>query len=258
MDTERVVEVWVPDTQEVGSGYLLTNSLVLTAYHVVKGIRKHARIEVRPLSKGAGRPWLTASMCWPSRFVDLDAHPEQDAALLVISPSDRPTEPLPGTVRFGQVVGQKPIPCIGLGFPEAEERPDNVRDTLPVRGKVDPLHGYKAKLLTVHIDEGVVPLGWSGASGEALFCGPLLVGVLATDHRIAADNSVLLAVPVSALASLPGFRDALTTHGIELHIEPAPVSKTERLLKPYFAAVSRAVREQPYPGLQRGSRTATW
>ena len=37
LDQDRVVEIWVPDTKKHGTGYLITNGCLLTAYHVVKG-----------------------------------------------------------------------------------------------------------------------------------------------------------------------------------------------------------------------------
>ena len=252
MDAARVVEVWVPGKRRVGSGYLLADRLALTAYHVVQGAGNGARVEVRPLSAEPG-PWLESRVCWPDGPVDIAASPERDAALLLIDAPQAPG-PLPGRVRFGQVTGQDRVPCAGVGFPAMEKRPDHVRDTARVLGKADPLHAFKSTLLTIHIDEGVVPPrgGWAGASGTALFCGPLLIGVLATDRNTAASASVLGAVPITALAELPGFRSMLAQHGVELSIEPAPVPDTERLLAPYLEAVAKAAREHPYPGILPG------
>ncbi|CAL9591726.1 hypothetical protein SUDANB105_05237 [Streptomyces sp. enrichment culture] len=119
---------------------------------------------------------------------------------------------------------------------------------MPVRGHADPLQARKSSLLTVHVDEGIVPRarGWAGASGTALFCGPLLIGVLATDRNIADDASVLAAVPVSALAALPGFGEMLAQHGLDVRIEHEPV------LNAYLTASQAASREHPYAGMLPG------
>ncbi|MGW1209949.1 NACHT domain-containing protein [Streptomyces sp. NPDC002499] len=228
---------------------------MLTAYHVVRDLPPNTPVEVRPLDRHARHRWLVSRVCWPTAPVDLDRFPEQDVALLVIEEPAWREEGLPGRMRFGEVTGQERVPCQGIGFPDAEARPGNLRDTMVVRGSADPLQAVKSRLMTVHVDEGIVPRqlaggsGWAGASGTALFCGLLLIGVLVTDRAVSVDASVLAAVPITTPAGLPGFRAALAAQGLrDLVIEPAPVPDTERLLAPYLAAVARAVREHPYPG----------
>ncbi|MCL7430264.1 hypothetical protein [Streptomyces sp. YS415] len=257
MDAARVVEVWSPAVGRVGSGYLLSEGLVLTSYHVVPGLEHGATVDVRPLSDREEARWLPALLCWPEQPVDLDAHPERDAALLVIDERHRGAGTARGRVRFGLVTGQDRTPCVGLGFPDAEARPDGRRDTMPVRGHLDALQARKSGLLTVHVDEGIVPRrraqgsGWAGSSGTALFCGPLLVGVLATDRAIADDASVLGAAPLTVLEALPGFRETLAAHGVELRLEPA--TKTHQRLTSYLAAARNAAVEHPYDGVLPGS-----
>jgi HEAT repeat protein len=257
MDAARVVEVWVPAAGRVGSGYLLADCLVLTSYHVVQGLAPGDGVEVRPLEVPQHTPWLAATLCWPHDAMDLDAAPEQDAALLVIDAPPTGAGPLVGMVRFGQITGQDRVPCQGLGFPDAEARPGNRRDTMPVRGHLDALQARRSGMLTVHVDEGIVPRrpargsGWAGSSGTALFCGSLLVGVLATDRALADDASVLGAVPITALADLPGFQETLTAHGVDLRLERA--SPAARRLETYLAAARRAASEHPYAGVLPGT-----
>ncbi|WP_344626594.1 hypothetical protein, partial [Kitasatospora arboriphila] len=243
--------------KQAGSGYLLTDRLVLTSYHGVRGLPRGERVEVRPLEVPQRTGWLAATLSWPHEAVDLEAFPEHDAALLVID--DPPGGPgsLVGAVRFGQVAGHDRIPCKGLGFPNAEKHPGNRRDTMPVRGHIDALQARKSGLLTVHVDEGIVPRrqssgsGWAGASGTALFCESLLVGVLATDRNIADDASVLRAVPITALAGLPGFRDALAAHGLDLQLEQA--SPAAQQLSAYLTAAYYAATRHPYAGVLPGT-----
>ena len=261
METGRLTEVWVPGLRRVGSGYLLADRLVLTSWHVVAGIGARDRVEVRPLEGRGHTAWLAASLCWPSAPANIKTTPEQDAALLVINDPDwRPVRPAEA-VRFGEVSGQDRIACKGVGFPDAEARPDGRRDTMPVRGHLDPLQALKSGMLSVHVDEGIVPRrlesgsGWAGSSGTALFCGPLLTALLVTDRGIAADASVLGAVPLSALAGLPGFRDTLRAHNIELRFEDAADHVRSEVLRDYLTAAGRAAREQPYPGIVPGRIT---
>ncbi|WP_269856065.1 hypothetical protein [Streptomyces sp. RPT161] len=236
MDRARVMEIWNPTRKEknFGTGYLMSDQLLLTAYHVVEDAAIRREIKVRRLDLEGRTSWVTAELIWPPHPVDTTAHPQRDGALLRIAdPAWQPPRTAP--VRFGRIRGGDRVPCLGLGFPDAvvdRSRPKR-RDTMPVRGHVDPLHAMKSGMLTVHVDSGVVPKGlsagsnWSGASGTALFCGPLLVAVLATDKKISDTANVLDAVPISALAALPGFAQALADHGAHCVIEDIPAPQPE-------------------------------
>ncbi|MFE4703515.1 hypothetical protein ACFRIC_41320 [Streptomyces sp. NPDC056738] len=173
----------------------------------------------------------------------------------MIDDASFPSAPVVGTVRFGQVTGQETASCQALGFPEAELRSDRRRDTHLVKGHVNALQAFKSRVLSVHVDKGIVPrerkngANWRGISGAALFCGPLLTGVVVTARKIAAD--VLGTAPVAAFADLPGFREALAEHGLNVRLEPATVA--EQQLAAYTAAAQREARRHPYAGVLLGS-----
>lgn len=64
---------------------------------------------------------------------------------------------------------------------------------------------------------------WSGASGTALFCGPLLVGVLSSDaNPDMYDGTRLHAVPVSAWWEDPEFIRQRQRLGLDAHRYPVP------------------------------------
>ncbi|GIG00137.1 NACHT domain-containing protein [Catellatospora citrea] len=253
MDQSRVAEIWVEAGRRIGTGYLLTNRLVLTSYHVVQALRPGDRAEVRPLQIPQRSSWLAATMCWPDEPVDVDATPERDAALLSIDDPPGFDQHLVGAVRFGQVRGQDRIACLGLGFPDAEARPDRRRDTMPVRGHIDTLQALRSGMLTIHVDEGIVPrrmpVGsrWAGSSGTAIFCGPLLVGVLAADRAIADDAGVLAAAPLTALAGSAGFRETLAAHGVTVELEHA--GPAVRRLDAYLDGAHAVGARHPHGGL---------
>ncbi|CAG6390633.1 hypothetical protein NMG29_09645 [Streptomyces cocklensis] len=229
MDEARVVEIWNPASRHTGSGYVLGDDLVLTSCHVLEGTQVGGAVEIRQLGELGRTEWLPADVVWlpelPGPVLPADA----DAALLRINAAQ--WRPPPGPpVRFGRIVGRDRVPCLGLGFPDAARRSAHERDTMPVRGHVDPLHAMKSGLLTVHVDTGIVPgrAGWRGGSGTAVLCGPHLVAVTRAEKAVA--PGVLDAVPVTALAELPGFRQTLETYGVHLVIEdiggPAPERRT--------------------------------
>ncbi|MFF3455334.1 trypsin-like peptidase domain-containing protein [Streptomyces sp. NPDC002730] len=230
--------------KRVGSGYLLTDRLVLTAYHVVAG---GAPIHVQPLDGRRSAQRLPASRCWPSGPVNIKATPERDVALLLIDAAGSRAEPPPDRVRFGEVTGRDCVSCWGLGFPDAAKRADGSRDTMAVRGHVDPLQGLRSGLLTVHDNKrprhGDHGSGWAGISGGPLFTSDdLLIGVLVLDRNITVNSSVLSAVPFSGMLDLPGFLDTLTAHGVDPRIAHEP-------LDTYLTAASRAAGDQPYAGV---------
>ncbi|WP_330340524.1 hypothetical protein [Streptomyces sp. NBC_00557] len=218
MDEARVVEIWNPAGRHTGSGYVLGDDLVLTSCHVLEGTQAGGRVEVRQLDRLGRTEWLPADVVWLPRQADAELPAEADGALVrITAPQWRPPPGPP--VRYGRVTGRDRVPCLGLGFPDAAKRSRYERDTMPVRGHVDPLHAMKSGLLTVHVDTGIVPgrAGWHGGSGTAVLCGPHLVAVLRAEKALALG--VLDAVPVTALSELPGFRQTLETYGVHLVIE---------------------------------------
>ena len=212
MDERRVTEVYAHGPPpSFGSGYLISDSLVLTARHVVDAVAKNGLLEVRPLG---AETWLSASVAWRGRC---------DAALLELAPSDR-QEWAAERIRLGQLVTSERSPCRGLGFPWAQAEKDedgsSVRDTEEIVGEIAPRTGLKGArhpkdwLLTIHL-AGSVPSAlkqgspWAGMSGAAVFCGPLLVGLIAVDPA-KFDPDRLEAVPLTAMAADADFGTLLT------------------------------------------------
>jgi tetratricopeptide (TPR) repeat protein len=207
-----------------GSGYRIGPELVLTARHVVENAD---RCELRPL----GAPeWLSASVAWCSDG--------SDAAVLRIPAQQS------GTARLGRLAGDERVRCRALGFPLAQARGQR-RDTEEIAGSVAPLTTVKAGRLAIHID-GSVPVTrdrgspWEGMSGAAVFCGPLLVGIVIVAPAHFGTNR-LAAVPISALE--PSF------HGLADLPDVLPAVEDE----PARASLDPPTREQPRPDALRRS-----
>jgi tetratricopeptide (TPR) repeat protein len=201
----RVVEVWAPadGSGTLGSGYLLGDGLVLTAGHVVDRARG-GHCETRRLGTS---DWLPARRVWRGERCDaallrlpgIEAGPDRDAVS-----------------RLGQLGSDQRAACRALGFPFAQAKDDGeLRDTEDVDGEIAPSSAVKSGLLTVHI-AGSVPIPdrsghspWEGMSGAAVFSGPLIVGLIVVDPaRFGTDR--LEAVPATAMADEPAFREVLT------------------------------------------------
>ncbi|MFJ2170559.1 hypothetical protein [Streptomyces griseofuscus] len=218
MDQARVMEIWNPVLGKSGSGYLIGDDVVLTAHHVVDGVRMRGSVEVRQLDPEGRTDWMAAELVWLPEAATSEVLPDADGALLRVTGLDW-QPPVAPPVRFGRIVGKDRVPCLGLGFPDAVTRPDHARDTMPIRGHVDPLHGIKSRMTTVHVDVGIVPNhpGWRGSSGTGLLCGPHLIAVVTKEKSVA--SGVLEAVPISGLAELPGFEQTLRAHGVHFVTE---------------------------------------
>ena len=186
-----MMEVWDPAGRTAGTGYLVADRLVLTAYHNVRhaGCVSGRAVEVRRLALHGQQPatWTAAEVLWPEQPPPIDADPHADAALLLITDSEWQPPNAVAPVRWGRLpdpvrATTTRVACVAVGFPEAEER-DGRRDTKQISGHIETLSGLKSGLITAHIDQVATPGAdggsspWSGASGAALFCANLLAGV---------------------------------------------------------------------------------
>ncbi|MFI1169606.1 trypsin-like peptidase domain-containing protein [Streptomyces sp. NPDC020801] len=244
----RVVEVQV-GPKRVGSGYLLTDRLVLTAHHV---IATDGPVVVRPLDIRRSAP-LKASRLWPLRPVEDRTHPEQDVALLLTeTPAEWPVgRPAGGSVRFGDVAGDDRVACHALGFPDAERRPDGDRDMMSLRGYVEPTQGMRFGLLTLYAElllHDVRERRWGGMSGGPLFTDDgLLLGVLIEDRNHSLNRTALRAVSISRMLDLPGFAAVLADHGVASRI-------SHNELERYLRAAAEHADDQPYAGVVGGRK----
>lgn len=169
IERARVMEVHTKGGA-VGAGYLLDDRLLLTA-----GAGR-TPADVRPAGTAT---WLAASPVWSSRagavILELD-DPE-----ILLMPPVRP--------RWGRVAGRRPVAVTAMGFPPASAPTRWARDPEQFFGHVVPAASAPMAVTATR------PAG-DGMTGAALFAGAELVGVLLAGAR---------AVPVSALASEPGF-----------------------------------------------------
>jgi hypothetical protein len=197
VDLSRVVDVSASTQAGVsfGSGYLVAPGLVLTARHVVCGEDGGSFGEpaVRLVKDGL---LVSCRVAWPGR-------PDLDAALLEC------TGPVPtaSMVRWGQLVASEVgISCEAAGFPRAMEQDSGLRDLEHVHGEINTGTGLLGGRIYADVRSARPrPGGWLGMSGAALWCGQLLVGVVASDQE-AFEGGRLAAEPVTRLFADPEFR----------------------------------------------------
>jgi tetratricopeptide (TPR) repeat protein len=183
VDERRVVQVFAPTgggKGVTGSGYLIANGLVLTAWHVVEGAT--GPCEVRALGCAG---WVVAGK-------PLLGDPECDAALLpvdlaaAVPPGERP----PG---LGRLVTGARLACDAVGFPWAQLTRDDAgprRRTERIVAELDPLSGLapgEAPSIVALDVRSAAPAKrpdgspWAGMSGSVLIAGDLVVGIVILD-----------------------------------------------------------------------------
>ncbi|MGW1558083.1 S1 family peptidase [Streptomyces sp. NPDC002144] len=254
MDLSRIAEV-LGEAGSYGSGYHMDAGLVLTACHVVASEARNPVPASARVRFADTADWTEARVAWSDR--------DLDAALLHIPGSRSPMQP----TRFGELTGpdpQYPAGCAVVGFPQVQAS-DSGRDTMGVAGTVDAstlrFSGrYQIDLTSLEHREN-----WSGMSGAAVFCGPLLTAIV----RGVPDGfhaRRLNAVPVALVLRDDGFRRSLRDTGhevrelesVEMHalLDAPPVPGPPTFMSRYDAGPSISYllhpRTRTVPFLGRG------
>jgi hypothetical protein len=223
---------------ESGSGYLLGNSVVLTAAHVVAQADPVTSIEVRPFRSTS---WSQASIVW--------SDPEVDVALLR---TDLPAEAVSSAPPAWGAVKGTLAPAEAIGFPAFGVRED-LRDTEHLLGQLRLLSGVRTGSLQVEvIGQKIEAHDWRGMSGATLFCKGRLVGVVIEAIR---DTGRLVVQPLAALADRKDVRNAL---GTEVAVEtivamtgPQPALVSKLLQGAPASRLAYSARRTPLLGRER-------
>ncbi|MFD5723204.1 tetratricopeptide repeat protein [Streptomyces sp. NPDC127036] len=214
MNRERVVAVDGADGQ--GSGYVISDHLVLTSAHVVPALGESAEF-IQP--GHAAR--YAAKVVWRGTPGGRD-----DAALLLID--DQAWQPLKSSaIRWGRLVTSLPgSTCQTVGVPDMVQRSGRPVELWQATGTINPVTGRvdnrHVVTLTEHPPQSTDGSPWGGLSGAAVFCGDLLTGVISADLAGLAHAS-LHAVPLYVLFHDQAFRDTLALHGPEAGTGMEPV-----------------------------------
>ncbi|WUI02755.1 serine protease [Spirillospora sp. NBC_00431] len=204
MDRGRLADIRVGVQDECaggGSGYLIGRRLVLTARHVVIEEATGTwwpRLEVWLRHPAGAVRRVSAEPMWASAMLD--------AALIELC-EDAAGQP---PVRWGCFLGDVPERYTGLAFPGFVDF-ESGRGVEQLGGTIPPLAvgsngGYVLDQDAAPRDAVAAGSAWGGASGAAVFCRGLLVGVVAQDERRFPGDR-LYGVRADALLTDEDFRD---------------------------------------------------
>lgn len=224
-DVNRLVEV---KGIEDGSGFLIADGLILTAWHVLRpqaGVASPAAVQVRiqrDITPGeqlinADQP---ATKLWPR---EEDPGDDFDFALLAIQkPRAQQDEPVP----WASLPNWGKVTVTAVGYPEATidwklsrrdskgisgwiESADNVRSLSEIRGT-----------LTMRISDEDAPAApparaWPGMSGAAVFADQVLIGIVSMAGK-EGDRHQLRVLPIDRLFRRDDVAQALARLGYPL------------------------------------------
>ncbi len=220
-DPHRLVGVLAPKPggESLGTGYLIGDTLVLTAWHVVKETPAGGNVSVvfpePPAGGVAGH--LGAIAVWHD--------PDLDACLLRITEDgwSRADDPAARWWSWGLIHGDRQVEVRSVGFPRAARRDGKARRHVAL-GRITPGTGGAGRAFALQVTNETpldAPDGtqWAGMSGAPVFAGPYLVAMLISDPANWGPER-LDALKVERLRRAAGFVETCEGDGVPTTEEP--------------------------------------
>lgn len=206
-------------TASRGSGYLISETLVITAKHVVFTATGSPRPEifVQDIHEGG---WNEGAVVWPTRRSD------PDIAVIRLNNANPPMR-LRQKTRYGRFAGTEPVRCQALGFPRFLRDLSGRRDIDHLTGQVNVVGRLRSGKFNLDLDASPSHWGggrsaWAGLSGAAVFARGLLVGICIEDNP-EFGGARLTAIRLDEVASDPDFVRLLDGNGY-IYLESVELS----------------------------------
>lgn len=209
----------------VGTGYAVTPTLILTAFHVVVEQRPGWQgTSTTPVPSSVPSPTdsaVTVEVLFPARtqrweHATLQWHSlTHDVCLLSLKHSPTHSLPASTSVCWGHYTRTLPILWHSAGFPLAgRNTADALRDIVSLSGTITPEGGLRRDHYELLVNAPPHMETWPGFSGSPVFAEGCLIGVIsAIPSAFGGDRAH--AVPLSALFSDPQWIDLMGTPTIQ-------------------------------------------
>lgn len=206
MDERRVAELYNQKQKTGGTGYLITEDLILTAHHIIAPINENGILQTNYDVRFVGDyeqgkvEWIEKGcyLCWDNKELDLALLKLVKGKPAFLSSQDSPA------TRFGKLT-LKTLVAKGTGFPVVQKI-ENRNNPEPLRGNLSRLAAIKEGQLRLEVTSPIPKQAdeWKGISGTVLFVDNFLVGVIVETNKSFAEKA-LWATPISVIAKDPDF-----------------------------------------------------
>ncbi len=202
LDERRLVLIeskFIENKYEFGTGYFITNELVLTAYHVFSPGRPQ-EIRVRPEKHTSQDPWIYAEPepVWENEQLDAVLIKVPDSGLSSVEhPKWGETDPDKRTDTY--------VEWFTLAYPNAYKDANNwVKADLKGEWKVRGGTGQIERELHLGVENPPDKAeDWKGASGAPVFVGDEMIGIIRSG--LTKISSLLTGMPIERLLQDEGF-----------------------------------------------------
>jgi len=206
MDERRVAELYNQKQKTGGTGYLITEGLILTAHHIIAPINEDGILQTDYDVRFVGDyeqgkvEWLEKGcyLCWDNKELDLALLKLVKGKPAFLSSQDSPA------TRFGKLPLETLV-AKGTDFPVVQKI-ENRNNPEPLRGNLSRLAAIKEGQLRLEVTSPIPKQAdeWKGISGTVLFVDNFLVGVIVETNKSFAEKA-LWATPISVIAKDPDF-----------------------------------------------------
>jgi len=206
MDERRVAELYNQKQKTGGTGYLITEDLILTAHHIIAPINENGILQTDYDVRFVGDyeqgkvEWIEKGcyLCWDNKELDLALLKLVKGKPAFLSSQDSPV------TRFGKLPLETLV-AKGTGFPVVQKI-ENRNNPEPLRGNLSRLAAIKEGQLRLEVTSPIPKQAdeWKGISGTVLFVDNFLVGVIVETNKSFAEKA-LWATPISVIAKDPDF-----------------------------------------------------
>lgn len=243
---ERLVEVWASPNGNVGcsgSGWVVGDRGVLTAWHVIREFEALQEfkelggiLQSRLATAEGTEDWFDCTVRWSDTKLDV-------ALLEVVDSKWHPPE---SPCELADV-GDHPLTCDVVGFPESEVRPEGDRETEHASGQLLTASGARSGHVPFDVASTTPESaeGWKGMSGALVRDQSRRLVALITDTHRDRDRRRLVATTIADVIAAKGSSEAFRDVGQKPQLAEPLGSPVATAQSPHFEVSGHRVTTIP-------------